>query len=188
MHSVKHKFNWWQKVWQHNICFIIPFNNLPIKIFFIYSFRWLFFNHLLKKVMKNAQMKTLSEEESGGWELFSPAVAWTLLNNSGASNLSSAPCFNMSKWSLYQSKVKPRAGELRKAVAVQLKTYRHSKLQNLQSHLFRFSLQMWRDAKKKWRGKNRKTGKMTTWINTVHSLASEDMIKHFVCVCANAVR
>lgn len=44
---------------------------------------------------------------------------------------------------------KTHSKELRKAMAVRVETYQHSKLQNLQSHLFRFSLQMWRDAKMK---------------------------------------
>lgn len=41
------------------------------------------------------------------------------------------------------------------------------------------------DVMQKIKRENRKTGKMTTWINIVHSLASEDTIKHFVCECGS---
>lgn len=116
-------------------------------VFFI-RFRWLFFNHLFKtnKKIINGKMKTLSTEE----QRCIKSCSVTLLGTTAAhQTFKAGHASTKAKWSLFQSKVKTTVGGFRKAMTVQLKIDQHSKLQNLQSHLFRFSLQMWRDAKNK---------------------------------------
>lgn len=65
---------------------------------------------------------------------------------------------------------------------VWIKTYQHSRLQKLTIHLFRFSLQMWRNAKNEEENKRQE---MTTSINWTHSGLSKKKKKRIVqCTCA----
>lgn len=87
------------------------------------------------------------------------------------------------KWSLYQSKVKSTVGNYAKHWLCSLKLI---SIPNYKTYKVTFSdLVSKCDVMQKMKRENRKTGKMTTWINIVHSLASEDTIKHFVCECGS---
>lgn len=99
------------------------------------------------------------KKSRGGWKLFSPAVAWRCCEQQRRIKpLKRTMLQHKQSDPSTKAKSKPRWGitQSNDCAAKNLSAFQ---TQNLQSHLFRFSLQMWRDAK----NQREKTGRQEKW-------------------------